>query len=237
MEPEPEDLNRWVAAGFARGEAASWRRWRFTIDLARSWISAGVGTGLSAAQWAIAGVNPDTVGQWREAGIQPQDAVRWHEFGIGLEQARRYRAQGVTPDQAWQRGQQAEPGADAEQATRRFREAGVTGALLSSYVLRQWLDEQALEWARHGVDAGDARAWLDLGLTPAEGAELSRAGQEPMAVIRAWWRTGVPFEEVADWLGAGFDPEEAARRRAAGITARQAAALRELRRHQGLPEV
>lgn len=232
MEPRPEDLNAWVNAGFARGEAAVWRRWGFTVSTARAWISAGVTTGLTAAQWAIAGVTPSTVAGWRDAGISPADAVRWHEFGVGLRAAAEFRARGITPEQAWsQRTHGTDDPADIE-VVHRWREAGVAGPVLSSYLLRQWLDDAALEWARQGVDAADAMGWRELGLTAAEGGELARSGRRPVAELREWWRVGIPFEEVADWLGAGLGPDEAAGHRANGVTVEQASRLRDQRRRR-----
>ena len=100
---EPEELARWLAAGFT-GEAADvWRRWRFTIARAQSWAVAGVDEGLHAAQWSTAGVTPATVEQWRQAGIGPGEAVRWHEFGYELASARIQKASGRSPDEAFAR--------------------------------------------------------------------------------------------------------------------------------------
>ena len=87
-----------------------------------------------------------------------------------------------------------------------------------------------IAWAKQGITAADAHLWQELGLTAPEAGELRKADQSPAAVIRDWWRAGIPFDEVADWIGAGLSAEEAVAQRAAGVTVEQAAALRALRR-------
>ena len=246
---EPEELARWLAAGFT-GEAADvWRRWRFTIARAQSWAVAGVDEGLHAAQWSTAGVTPATVEQWRQAGIGPGEAVRWHEFGYELASARIQKASGRSPDEAFAQAhqQQAAP-PTARMATRNvvgrglagplgglpgslrgLQEAGVDPRLIRSYMQHQWMDETAVAWATQGIDAVDAYMWHDLGLTPAEAGRLELQGRTVGDVVREWWSAGIPFKEFADWIGAGLTAAEAVEQRARGITAEHAASLRALR--------
>jgi hypothetical protein len=176
---EPEELAVWVAAGFTAGTAEVWRRWRFTIARARTWVAAGVDEGLEAAQWATAGVTPGTVEEWRQAGIGPGEAVRWHEFGFGLAAARDEKGRGNGPDAAFarahpqtQHGPMARvrglAGSRSGNPLRGLHEAGVDPRLIRSYMEHQWMDESAVAWATQGIDAVDAYMWHGLGLTAAE---------------------------------------------------------------------
>jgi hypothetical protein len=243
----PEDLGHWLTAGFAAEEAEIWRRWRFSIAQARSWKSAGVDDGLQAAQWSTAAVAPDTVTAWRAAGIDAVEAVRWHEFGYGLELARSERQQGRGPDQTFAlshpqtavtrnigRSSGGLVLASGGRATgmRRFLESGVDHMIMRSYLQCQWTDESALAWATHGIDAGGAYTWHELGLTPSEAGRLVLQGRSAGEVVGEWWGAGIPFGEFADWLGAGLSAAEAAEQRARGITAEHAAALRALRQEE-----
>lgn len=97
-----------------------------------------------------------------------------------------------------------------------------------TYLHSQWLDDEAIAWASHGIEATEALAWKELGLTPVEAARQEQ-GQSAMQTAKAWWQAGVPVEEVADWIGAGLTPKEAAEQRASGVTVEQAAVLRSLR--------
>ena len=53
---------------------------------------------------------------------------------------------------------------------RRFMEAvrGRDPRVMHSYMQRQWFDDEAIAWATHGIEAADALAWKELGLTPVE---------------------------------------------------------------------
>ena len=82
------------------------------------------------------------------------------------------------------------------------------------------------------IDAGDAVAWKELGLTPLEAERQQAQGLSAIQTAKAWWKANIPFDEVADWLGAGLTPEEAAEQRASGVTAEQAAVLRSLRKEK-----
>jgi len=103
------------------------------------------------------------------------------------------------------------------------------GIVVHSYARAQWFDEEAIRWASRGIEAGDAKDWKELGLTPEEAEPLSRDGLSPLRAARAWWEAGIPFGEVAAWIGAGLTPEEAACQRAKGIDAERAQVLRALR--------
>lgn len=241
----PEDLTAWLAAGMRRVEALAWRRWNFTLDEAKRWRAAGVTEALTAAQWQVAAVDPDTVGDWFAARITVGEAIRWHEFGFTLEQAKEHLRNGRNPEDAYNKRQGVTPGAVPGLGVIRravatpflgmgglqaFLQANVQHSVMGGYVQLQWTDEDAIAWAKQGIQAWDARLWHEIGLTPAEAAELDRAKVKPLDVMRDWWRAGIPFDEVADWLGAGLSPQEAAAQRESGVTVEQAAALRALRR-------
>ncbi|HEY0808001.1 MAG TPA: hypothetical protein VGD84_23240 [Pseudonocardiaceae bacterium] len=235
----PEDLTAWLAAGLRRVEALAWRRWNFTLDEATQWRKSGVPEALLAAQWQAAGVRPDTVRGWLDAKIGASAAIRWHEFGFNLEQAREHTKAGESPDQAYQQRQQitytsAQAGivsaTPMHQGIQRFMRSGASHQLMHGYMEQQWLDDEAIGWAKEGIPAVHARIWQEIGLTAAEAGELKKADQTPMSVVREWWRAGIPFDEVADWIGAGLTVAEAVAQRASGVTVEQAAALRALRR-------
>lgn len=236
----PEDLTAWLAAGLRRVDALAWRKWNFSLDEANRWRAAGVPEALSAAQWQIAGANPDTVGDWFAARITVGEAIRWHEFGFTLDQAKEHLRNGRNPQDAYGRRTggattmgsigRAIAGQVGRGRVQAFLDAGVAHEVLGGYVSTQWTDADGLAWARQRVQAWDARLWREIGLTPVEAGELTKEKVAPADVIRDWWRAGIPFDEVADWLGAGLTPEEAAAQRESGVTLEQAAALRALRR-------
>jgi hypothetical protein len=235
---EPSDPADWVAAGFTEQEATVWRRWRITLQTAVAWRRAGVQDGLRAAQWTIAKVTPQTVGDWRATGLDATDAVRCHEMGYDLAAARDLKRRGLTPEQAFAQGHRAHRRVAmvgrGGGAFGRFQQAGVPPQVMHTYLMINWIDEQAVAWAKQHLPAEIARQWQELGLTPAEGGRLSKAGRTPAEVVREWWRAGIPYDEVADWLGAGLTAQEAVEQRSRGITVEHAAALRALRR--GDPE-
>lgn len=234
----PPNLAPWAEAGFSRGEARQWLRWRFSLREALSWRHAGVTNAVTAAQWRTSGVTPDTVGDWRTAGIGPSDAVRWHEFGLGLAEASRLAAAGHGPDsvEAWElrhpeSGPRARNVRAGEALLHRFLDEGVPMDIAHGYaVLRGWHGDDALEWARSGIGVDEARLWLALGLTAPEAADLDSG---PADVVPTWWRAGIPFDEVADWLGAGYSAQEAREQRSAGVSVDAAAELRAGRRREG----
>jgi hypothetical protein len=235
-------LAAWRSAGFTDEQARAFRRWRFSLAQAVAWRQAGVPDGLRAAQWMTAGATPATVGDWRTAGIDAAQAVHWHEIGYDLRAARDAVRHGLTPDTAFGQSTRRGPagtsasalsfaaGAGARgEVLRRLHHEGVPLELIPGYAARKWDVEDALPWARAGIEASDALLWRALGVTPAEAARLERKGTSAADTMRDWWRAGIPFDEVADWIGAGLTPGEAADQRAGGVTAEQAAALRALR--------
>jgi hypothetical protein len=116
-----------------------------------------------------------------------------------------------------------------------FRQAGVDPRVMQTYLQRAWADDEAVEWARHGVEAQDAYTWFDLGLNAVEAGRFVQEGRAPGDVIREWWNTGIPFEDLAHWIGAGLSAAEAVEQRTAGITAEHAASLRALRLEESEP--
>lgn len=247
---EPEPLDEWLTAGFAKEDAEVWRNWRFRIVTATAWRDAGVVDGLRAAQWSTAAVNPETVNQWRAAGIDATEAVTWHELGFSLAEAKQHKAAGRSPAQAFDQSRSGSPrapwvasagvmsrvvqrgGARAGTAPpqiQRFLDAGVDPRVMHSYMTRQWTDDAAVTWAKQGIDAADARIWMLLRLQPPEAGRLEKQGLSVVETLRQWWSTGIPLDEVGEWIGAGLKPDEAVDQRTRGITAEQAATLRALR--------
>lgn len=106
----------------------------------------------------------------------------------------------------------------------KFVEAGVPPQLLHSYLVRQWFDDEAVAWAKEGIDGGEAPVWNALGLRPDTAGRLVRHGTTLADTVRDWWCSGIPISEVADWIGTGLTPEDALRHRSgrspasAGVT-------------------
>jgi hypothetical protein len=246
-----DDSDAWRAAGFTPDQVDSFREWRIGLDAARRWKHAGVTDGLDAARWGIAHVSPADVPRWTKAGIDLNEAFKWRQFGFSLEEASRRRANGETPDQvrahpqgiSTTQGQNLIAGPSVRGSTglgmvggaghdlfRTAQVAGVDIQVLHSYLSHQWLDDEAIEWATHGIEASEAYEWIDLGLTASEAGEVTANGSTLVDVLRTWWPTGIPFDELADWIGAGLEADEAVAQRANGVTTEQAAALRALRK-------
>lgn len=245
------DPKPYLAAGVPADELHTWWKWRLSAEQAKAWRAAGVLEPLDAAQWVTAKVTPEAVGAWLGADITAGEAITWHEYGFGLDEAVGYRRQGYTADQAFDVSRGRTPkGPDDEVApgdalsglmsyqsggahdeTQRFisRAGGSDGMVMYSYINENWLDDEAIAWARQNIDASTARTWQDLGLRPAEAGRFTRRDLTPMAVAKAWWQAGIPFEETASWIGAGLTPAEAIEQRANGVTAEQAETLRTLR--------
>lgn len=104
-----------------------------------------------------------------------------------------------------------------------------THGRVHEYLERDWYDCEARQWAAADISAGAALMWRELGLRPAEAAELQREGFVPEEVSARWRGSGIPADEIADWIGAGLTPQEALAQRAQGVTAEDAAVMRRLR--------
>lgn len=115
----------------------------------------------------------------------------------------------------------------------KFFLAGAPREVMHSYMKRQWVDDEAVAWAKESIEADEAQLWKALGLQPGEAGRLVKQGVSTVETMKRWWRAGIPLDEVGDWIGAGLRPEEASHQRAKGITAKQAAALRALRDDAG----
>lgn len=87
-------------------------------------------------------------------------------------------------------------------------------------------------WASHGIEATEALARKELGLTTVEEKYQQEHGRSAMQTTKAWWQAGIPFEEVTDWIGAGLTAEEATAQRASGVTVEQAAVLSSWRKEK-----
>lgn len=84
-----------------------------------------------------------------------------------------------------------------------------------SYIRRQWLDAEAITWAAQGIEASDALAWKELGLSPTEAGRQEVCGMNAIRTAKAWWQAGIPFAEFAECIRSGLTPNEAAVQRAA----------------------
>jgi hypothetical protein len=243
-----DEAERLYDAGFDLADAAAWRG-RFGTHDALRWRAAGVTTLREARAWLVAGVNAVEVAGWQQAGIGFAEAAAWHEFGYSLAEARELKAKGHSPSEAFRQQVKARPSSRLRAASGRSwlpaqqlgprhrflqRMQGSAGQqVLHGYFHRRWWDDEALRWAEHGIDAGDALVWKTFGIEPPEAAKLEQAGATAAGTMHAWWEAGIPPGEVAAWLGAGLTAEEAAAQRAAGVTVDRAAVLRALRDADG----
>jgi hypothetical protein len=204
-------------------------------DEAVAWAREGI-DGAEAPVWKALGLRPNEAGRLVRQGAMLADTIRdWWQAGIPIGEFADWIGAGLTPKEA--AGQRSGrrvaiprvmdggPGSSPGQNI----EAGVPPRMLHSYLARQWFDDEAVAWAKEGIDGAEAPVWKALGLRPNEAGRLVRQGAMLADTIGDWWRAGIPIGEVADWIGAGLTPKEAAGQRAKGITAERAAALRALR--------
>lgn len=240
--------------GLEPDEAKGWRRWAIEPIDAIRWIKAQVDDPVAATQWSTAGVRPEVVSRLVKAGLTSSLAAQWHEFGADAETALTEHTAGRQPSDYQNRANNAQRRVNfrAQASSRGLRATAAVAAVVEaedqtddvaswlktlgsvsmSYLQLSWTDEQAKEWATVGIDAFDARDWLEMGLEPKEAARCERANMSATSTALAWWRAGIPVDEVAAWLGAGLTPVEAVNQRAKGVTAEQAAVLRSLRRSE-----
>ena len=237
--PEGEDPEAWQLAGFSPRQAVSFKEWRISLDVAVRWRKVGVTDGLDATRWGIADVTPEQVPGWTRAGIDLDAAFKWRRAGVGLEDAKRRIANGENPEGAQASGPTIGAarvvtvgaqigmfgGGPAHEIFQKAQAAGIDMQVLQTYMIRQWLDEEAIEWASYGIDAGDAYQWIELGLAAEEAGHIVADGATIVEVLREWWVTGIAFDEIAEWIGAGLSADEAAAQRCRGVTTQQAAAL------------
>ena len=240
----PFDAEEWRILGIAKAEGEVWFKHRIVPADALRWQRAGVSDPMDAVRWRIAGVDPRSVREWIYAEIDAREAVVWAELGFNAASARKHKRAGRTAVQAYGRQHRVQttpmsagPGQPASPRRGFGPMHGFMGtvarrnpALMRSYMLQDWFDDEALAWATHGIEASEAIAWKELGLTPPEAERQQARGATAMQTAKAWWQAGIPVEEVADWIGAGLTPEEASEQRANGVTVEQAAVLRSLRK-------
>ena len=204
---------------------------RFGTHDALRWRAAGITTLREARAWLVAGVNAVEVARWQQAGIGFAEAAAWHEFGYSLAEARELKAKGQAPSEAFRKRVKARPPSRPRTASGRswlpaqqlgprhqflqMMQGSANQQVLHGYFHRQWWDDEALRWAEHGIEAGDALVWKTFGIEPPEAAKLEQEGATAAGTMRAWWEAGIPPDEVAAWLGAGLTAEEAATQRAA----------------------
>lgn len=250
-QPEPDrrgefDAEQWKAIGIAKQEGECWWKHRIEPADALRWRRAGVSEPIDAVRWTVAGIDPGTVREWTYAEIDAREAVVWTELGFNVARARVNKRAGRSPVQAYGRehrapsasmrsvaGGSAPPGAppgphDFMQAV--LQRHPQQRHVVRSYMHQEWFDDEAIAWAIHGIDASEALAWQELGLTPVEAQRQRAQGNNAMQTAKAWWQADIPVDEVADWIGAGLTPKEAAEQRAKGVTGEQAAVLRSLRK-------
>lgn len=243
----PFDPEEWKLLGIAKEEAEGWWKHRIDPPDAVRWRRAGVTAPIDAVRWKVAGVDPRAVREWIYAEIDAREAVVWAELGFDAARARVNKRAGRTPVQAYG-GERRAPAVSMISSSvapgmarhhpsqrRQFVDAVMKRhpqgqQVAHGYWARQWIDDEAIAWAMHGIDAADALAWKELGLTPIEAERQQQQGNTAMQTAKAWWQAGIPVEEVADWIGAGLTPDEAACQRRKGVTVEQAAVLRSLRK-------
>jgi hypothetical protein len=219
----PQMLYSYMARQWFDDEAVAW---------AREWIDAG-----EAPVWKALGLRPNEASRLARNGVTLAGAIRdWWQAGIPIGEVADWIGTGLTPEAAvWRRCGRSLATARVRRGGRglapvhTFAEAGAPPQMLPSHVTRQVSDDEAVAWAKQGIDGAEAPVWKALALRPNEARRLVRNGVTLAGTVRDWWQAGIPIGEVADWIGAGLTPKEAAGQRAKGITAEHAAALRALR--------
>jgi hypothetical protein len=233
---ESGPVQAFVEAGVPPQILHSYMARQWFDDEAVAWAKEGI-DGAEAPVWKALGLRPDeaarlvrkgvtlagTVRDWWRAGIPIGEVAGWIGAGLTPEEALRQRSgRGVATSRVMRAG----PGGPVQKGV----EAGVPPQQKPhSNMARQGSDDEAVAWAREGIDGAEAPIWKALGHRPDEARRLVRKGVTLAGTVRDWWRAGIPIGEVADWTGAGLTPEEAVGQRAKGITAEHAAALRALR--------
>ncbi|MEV0595712.1 hypothetical protein [Nonomuraea cavernae] len=236
-EPSPEPLHEWRQRGFTIAEARQWIDDGFSISDAERWRTSGVYTAADARSWRTAGATPYTVDLWLRAGMTPRDAVRWRELGYSPEEAADRHLAGERPhprNRLWRllRRDEKPGGAFADEkrshSMRELLRAGIPAGRARAYVEADWTGGHAVEWAKRGIEPGQARVFEALGLSAREAERVLTSGQDAISLMAEFWRAEVPIDEVAAWRAAGFTGEEAARMRAEGTDVEQAMVLRAL---------
>ena len=170
----------------------------------------------SVSDWRNAGAGDEEARAWSEQGLSVQDWSEWHQIGlppaiVKRMKTRRLSAQVVGEEVRRQR----------ETVASDLRFVGAVGAaetsIINSYLAQDWTDDDALVWAREGLDASVARTWIALGLAAADVERIRAQGADLATFVRSWWAAGIPLGEVASWARAGRSPEQAAAERAKGL--------------------
>jgi hypothetical protein len=236
-EPRPEALHEWQRQGFTVAEARQWIEYGFTVTTAQRWRKSGVYTAADARPWRTVGATPYTVDLWLRAGMTPRDAVQWRELGYSPEEAADRHLAGERPHPRgllWRlrhcREKAGAALADEERSAsmRDLLHAGIPAERARGYVEAGWIGTDALDWAKHEVEPGQARVFQALGLSAREASRILAEGDDGIALMTDFWGAGIPLDEVAAWRGAGFTAAEAARMRAEGTNVEQAQVLRAL---------
>ncbi len=199
----------WATEGIDAGEAPVWKVLGFRPKEARHLLCNGARLADTVTHWWRATIPIGEVAGWIGAGLTPEEAFRQRSTGMAI---------GGVP-----------PGGPDWGPIQAFVEARIPPPMLGGSLARQEFDDEAVAWARQGIDGAEAPLWRALALRPSEVRRLVRNGTTLADTVRDWWHAAIPIGEVADWIGAGLTPEEAAGQRANGITAEHAAALRALR--------
>jgi hypothetical protein len=229
-------VQQFIEAGVPPQMLYSYMARQWFDDEAVAWASEGIDAG-EAPVWKALGLRPNEASRLARNGTTLAATVRdWWRAGIPIGEVAHWIGAGLTTEAAvWRRSRRrvaagrVRRGGRSRAPVQTFVEASAPPQMLSSYVTRQVLDDEAVAWARQGIDGAEAPIWKALALRPNEARRLVRKGATLAGTVRDWWQAGIPIGEVADWIGAGLTPKEAAGQRAKGITAEHAAALRALR--------
>jgi len=94
-----EEVQKWLDAGFAAGDAAVWYDYGFTPEEAKEWIEAGINDPVDAWWWRKKlGMDLKQVKKWINAGINDVSEVeKWVEMGITDPEEAKRRDKGENP--------------------------------------------------------------------------------------------------------------------------------------------
>jgi hypothetical protein len=227
-----KDVEQWLDSGWSIERLLTWRKARFTSYEASRWLSVGVPSPSTAAEYKRAGVIPERFGEvarivgsgspsfdeWLFSALSVDEIGEWvHLRNVSAREATLYKSKGISPDRFAEmevllgREDLSFPSwarSDFDQGEiKTWMDVGVTDAARARAWIKQgFVPDQAARWLALGVSEPlNARVWTDMGYRPASTDEV--AVEADLALIA---ELGDPvIESVEQWISSNFAPSEA----------------------------
>lgn len=125
---------------------------------------------------------------YKKAGVSPKDAGIFYKAGISADKAKEYLKRGIPAD-----------------LVVKFVDIGIE----DKDEIMRWLDiepQDALAFARMGINVEDAKEWLKLGVSI---DEVSRWSLHFGDTALGWYKNKFSFEDAKRWFALDIFPEEA----------------------------